>query len=88
MIPGYHTAGLLLHDVCVAIDELAPGFDVTAVCPDGIIEAIESNQSDWFAIGTQFHPESDLASALDMRIFEEFVEGVQRTMPVQLRVVA
>ena len=72
----------------MAIDEVAPGFDVTARCPDGIIEAIESNQHDWFAIGTQFHPESDLASALDMRIFEEFVEGIQRTMPVQLRVVA
>ncbi len=72
----------------MAIDEVAPGFDVTAVCPDGIVEAIESNQNDWFALGTQFHPESDLASALDMRIFEEFVEGVQRTMPVQLRVVA
>ncbi len=72
----------------MAIDEVAPGFDVTACCPDGIIEAIESNQPDWFALGTQFHPESDLASALDMRIFEEFVEGIQRTMPVQLRVVA
>jgi putative glutamine amidotransferase len=72
----------------MAIDELAPGFAVTARCPDGVIEAIESTQPDWFAIGTQFHPECDLASALDMRIFEEFVEGVQRSRPVQLRVVA
>jgi putative glutamine amidotransferase len=73
----------------MAIDEVAPGFDVTARCPDGVIEAIESNQPDWFAIGTQFHPESDFASALEMRIFEEFVEGVLRSMNVApLRVVA
>ncbi|HWA99986.1 MAG TPA: gamma-glutamyl-gamma-aminobutyrate hydrolase family protein [Pirellulales bacterium] len=61
----------------MAIDEVAPGFAVTARCPDGVIEAIESTQSDWFAIGTQFHPESDSASALDLRIFEEFVDGIR-----------
>ncbi|MEM6365406.1 MAG: gamma-glutamyl-gamma-aminobutyrate hydrolase family protein, partial [Planctomycetota bacterium] len=40
----------------MAIDEVAPGFRVTARCPDGVIEAIESEMLDWFAIGTQFHP--------------------------------
>ena len=73
----------------MAIDEVAPGFDVTARGPDGVVEAIESNQPDWFAMGTQFHPESDSASALDLRIFEEFIEGVATVnQPVQLRVVA
>ncbi len=61
----------------MAIDELAPCFDVSARCPDGIVEAIESNTPDWFAMGTQFHPEADTASALDMRIFEEFVMGAK-----------
>ncbi|EMI54550.1 gamma-glutamyl-gamma-aminobutyrate hydrolase family protein [Rhodopirellula sallentina] len=61
----------------MAIDEVAPGFRVTARCPDGVIEAIESEMIDWFAIGTQFHPESDAASALDIRIFEEFVDSVR-----------
>ncbi|MEN1681632.1 MAG: gamma-glutamyl-gamma-aminobutyrate hydrolase family protein [Planctomycetota bacterium] len=61
----------------MAIDELAPCFSATARCPDGIIEAIESNNPDWFAMGTQFHPEADTASALDMRIFEEFIMGVK-----------
>ena len=60
----------------MAIDEVAPGFAVTARCPDGVVEAIESTMSDWFAFGTQFHPEGGSASALDLRIFEEFVEGV------------
>ena len=39
---------------------------------------------DWFVIGTQFHPESQSASALDQRIFEEFVEAVKIGGPVRL----
>ena len=61
----------------MAIDELADGFIVSARCPDGVIEAIESQIEGWLAVGTQFHPEADTASALDHRIFHEFVEGVQ-----------
>ena len=72
----------------MAIDEVAPGFRVTARCPDGVIEVIESEMMDWFAIGTQFHPESDAASALDCRLFEEFVEGVTDRMKGDLRLVA
>jgi putative glutamine amidotransferase len=60
----------------MAVDEVAPGFRVTARCPDGVIEAIESTRDDWFALGTQFHPESESASALDVRIFEEFLTGI------------
>ena len=60
----------------MAVDDVAPGFAVTARCPDGVIEAIESTQEDWWALGTQFHPQSDSASALDLRIFEEFVVGI------------
>lgn len=60
----------------MAVNEVAPGFVISAKSPDGVIEAIESEMEDWFAIGTQFHPESACATALDMRIFEEFVEAV------------
>ena len=60
----------------MAVDEVAPGFRTTARCPDGVIEAIESTRDDWFALGTQFHPESESASALDVRIFEEFLIGI------------
>lgn len=60
-----------------AIDDVAPGFTVSARCPDGVIEAIESTQEDWWAIGTQFHPEAESATALDVRIFEEFLDGVR-----------
>jgi putative glutamine amidotransferase len=71
----------------MAIDEVAPGFDVTARCPDGIVEAIESRDPGWFALGTQFHPEADTASALDMRIFEEFIDAV-RASDAAMRLVA
>ncbi len=71
----------------MAIDEVAPGFAVTARCPDGIVEAIESVMDDWFAFGTQFHPESESASALDLRIFEEFLVGAAGKVP-EMRMVA
>jgi putative glutamine amidotransferase len=60
----------------MSIDEVAQGFRVTARCQDGVIEAIESEMIDWFAVGTQFHPECSYASALDVRIFEEFIEAI------------
>ena len=72
----------------MAIDEVAPGFEVTARCPDGVIEAIESNREDWIAIGTQFHPENEAASALDVRVFEEFLDLVREPVAPMLRVVA
>jgi putative glutamine amidotransferase len=72
----------------MAIDEVANGFAVTARCPDGVIEAIESVRNDWFAFGTQFHPESDSASALDLRIFEEFIAGITGVVIEESRLVA
>ena len=78
----------------MAIDDVAPGFQVTARCPDGVVEAIESTSEDWFAMGTQFHPEDPSASALDLRIFEEFITGVAEAAgitverPNELRLVA
>ncbi len=72
----------------MALDEVADGFNVTARCPDGVVEAIESDMADWFAIGTQFHPENEAASALDVRVFEEFLDGIRQNAAPMLRVVA
>ncbi len=71
----------------MAVDEVADGFAVTARCPDGVIEAIESQMPEWLALGTQFHPEAESASALDVRIFEEFIDGVKMNVG-ELRMVA
>lgn len=67
----------------MAVDEVAPGFAVTARCPDGVVECIESEMEDWFALGTQFHPEAESASAIDIRIFEEFLDGVRGEISVE-----
>jgi len=72
----------------MAVDEVAPGLVVTARCPDGVVEAFESEIHDWFVIGTQFHPEADSASALDQRIFEEFLDGVKGRKTEELKLVA
>ncbi len=71
----------------MAIDDVAPGFTVTARCPDGVIEAIESTMEDWVALGTQFQPQSGSASALDLRIFEEFLTAITGDV-VEMRMVA
>jgi putative glutamine amidotransferase len=72
----------------MAIDMVAPGFLVSARCPDGVIEALESEMPDWFALGTQFHPEAESASAIDLRIFEEFIDGVRMRVAPEMRMVA
>ena len=64
----------------MAIKELAGRFRVSATCPDGIIEAYESVEEDWFCLGVQWHPESATASALDLQIFEAFIDAAAKEM--------
>ncbi|MEI2676401.1 MAG: gamma-glutamyl-gamma-aminobutyrate hydrolase family protein [Burkholderiaceae bacterium] len=54
---------------------LSSRFRVSAICPDGVIEAYESIEDDWFCLGVQWHPESSTASALDLQIFEAFIDA-------------
>jgi putative glutamine amidotransferase len=70
----------------MAVDDVATDFAVTARCPDGVVEAIESTMDDWFAVGVQFHPEEDRGTKLDICIFEQLMLGVSRTH--RLRMVA
>jgi putative glutamine amidotransferase len=68
-----------------AIKTVAASMRVGALAPDGIIEAIESTDANWFCIGVQWHPESDTASALDMQLFECFVQAaVRNAQPLQV----
>ena len=45
---------------------------------DGVIEAVEAADEDWFCIGVQWQPQSESASALDMQLFESFVQACTR----------
>jgi len=40
-----------------AVETLAPGLEMTATSPDGVIEAFEEMTAARWWIGTQFHPE-------------------------------
>ena len=59
----------------MSVDQLAPMFKVSAAATDGVVEAFESTDEDWFCVGVQWHPQSETASALDMQVFEIFLEA-------------
>jgi len=61
-----------------AINQLGKRLRVAARAPDGVIEAIESTDDTWFAMGMQWHPECDTASALDKQIFDCLVQSAGR----------
>ncbi|MCA9025882.1 MAG: gamma-glutamyl-gamma-aminobutyrate hydrolase family protein [Planctomycetaceae bacterium] len=66
----------------MAVDQVASCFRVGAASPDGVVEAYESIDENWFCIGVQFHPENQSASALDMQVFDAFMEGCKtQAMP-------
>lgn len=65
----------------MAVDQVADLFEVCATAPDGVIEAYESVEDDWFCVGVQWHPENETASALDMQVFEAFLDACREAMP-------
>lgn len=67
-----------------AVRQVGEGLRIGARAPDGVIEAIESTDGHWFCIGVQWHPESETASALDLQLFEYFMQACQRqaTLPM------
>lgn len=70
----------------MAVDQVAPCFKVCATTPDGVIEAYETINENWFCVGVQWHPESDTASALDMQVIETFMSACeQQAEPVVLQ---
>jgi putative glutamine amidotransferase len=78
--------GTVLHDtLCLdecdirsshhqAIARTAPDARVTAVAPDGVIEAIEFSGVPFF-VGVQWHPECDRESLATQRLFAAFVQS-------------
>jgi putative glutamine amidotransferase len=61
-----------------AIRQVGAKLRVGALAPDGIIEGIEALDANWFCVGIQWHPESETASALDMQLFECFIQASLR----------
>jgi putative glutamine amidotransferase len=68
-----------------AVRQVGNGLRVSALAPDGVIEAIETTDPHWFCVGVQWHPESETASALDLQIFEAFIQAcLRQAQPLQL----
>ena len=45
---------------------------------EATIEAIESTDPNWFFIGVQWHPEAETAAALDLQLFDCFIQASLR----------
>jgi putative glutamine amidotransferase len=58
-----------------AVKQLAPGFEVTATAPDGVIEAIECANGSTFCLGVQWHPENFWRTGEFRPLFEGFIES-------------
>ena len=80
-------------EICVnsshhqSVRQPGKGFRVAAKAPDGVVEAIESTDLDWYCLGVQWHPEAETATALDLQLFECLVQACLREEAV-LRVAA
>ena len=61
-----------------AVRQVAKGMRVAARSPDGVIESIETTDANWFCIGVQWHPEADTATALDLQLWECFIQACLR----------
>jgi putative glutamine amidotransferase len=71
----------------MAVARLARGFRVSARALDGVVEAIEAEAENWFAIGVQWQPASASASGLDIQLFRSLV-GACHQRQEQLSLVA
>ncbi len=60
-----------------AIKALAPGFEVTATAPDGVVEAIECPNAT-FCLGVQWHPENFWRTGEFRPLFEGFIEACRK----------
>ncbi|MCB0358017.1 MAG: gamma-glutamyl-gamma-aminobutyrate hydrolase family protein [Bdellovibrionales bacterium] len=75
-----------MHRFCCAT--VGDGLRVAARAPDGIIEVIESAESEWFAIGCQFHPElhnDGHGKQVFQHLFAELVGQAQRYRDTRTR---
>jgi putative glutamine amidotransferase len=64
-----------------AIDRVAPGLEVIARAPDGVVESVISRDSDCWILGVQWHPEKNFRyDTLSKKIFELFLSRC-RTPP-------
>jgi putative glutamine amidotransferase len=70
-----------------AVCKLAKGFRVGAQALDGVIEGIEFEADNWYAVGVQWRPASGTASGLDIQLFRSLIEAASKQQTKRGRVV-
>jgi len=65
------------------VQRIARGFRICAQALDGVVEAIETEADDWFALGVQWHPASASASGLDIQLFRGLIDACQGKLQEQ-----
>jgi putative glutamine amidotransferase len=61
----------------MSVDQVAKPFKVSSMTPDGVVESYETIEDSWYCLGVQWHPENETSSALDMQVFENFLEACE-----------
>ncbi len=60
-----------------SINKIAENFKISAISFDGLIEAIELDNPNYFVLGIQWHPETLFAKSDDMKpLFEAFIKAL------------
>ena len=67
-----------------SVDRVAPDFIVSAVAPDGVIEAIEKPDAR-FCLGVQWHPENFWRTGEFRELFEGLADAAARYRAVRMR---
>ena len=62
-----------------SVKALAPGFQLSATAPDGVIEAIEDPTAR-FCLGVQWHPENFWRTGEFRPLFEGFMEAANKSL--------
>lgn len=73
--PGRYLLDAVLSMHHQAIETLAPGLEVAATAPDGVIEAFEYQSPSRWWVATQFHPEWSTQLSWVMGLFTTFVDA-------------
>jgi len=60
-----------------AVKEVAPGWEISATAPDGVIEAIEQ-RGDIFRVAVQWHPENFWRTGEFRPLFEAFIDAARQ----------
>jgi putative glutamine amidotransferase len=89
VVPGTRLANLYGEGEIVvnsehrsAVNKVARGFVVSARALDGVVECIEAEDEDWFALGVQWNPASASASGLDIQLFRGLTDACRERLTV------